>query len=330
MPSSLRRPLENTKKSVLTFGEALLRLAPPPGLRLAQASALDIWVAGSEANVAAGLRVLGVPATWVGRLPDNAVGHRVMRGLAAHDIDVRHVLWTGAKGRVGLLYTESGVSPRPPATVYDRAGSAAASMIPSDISDSLLALHSHLHVSGITPALSESCAQTVIDAVRRAHDHKMTVSLDVNWRSMLWSAETAHATLAPLLPLVDIVICSQSDARHVFGQEGTGTEQAKSLQGKYRVSVVVLTAGADGAVGCDTGQILTLPAITVEKTVERLGSGDAFAAGFLAGYLNGSLEEGLQLGIAAAALKRTVPGDMLVGTRGEIEAIRATEEKPWR
>ncbi|MES2463332.1 MAG: sugar kinase [Armatimonadota bacterium] len=319
-----------TTKNVLTFGEVLLRLAPPSGLRLSQTSTLDVWVAGSEANVAAGLRALGVPATWVGRLPDNAVGHRALRGLAALNIDVRHIVWTDTKERVGLLYTEPGAPPRPPTAVYDRAGSAAAGMIPSDISDDLLIAHQHLHVSGITPALSENCAHTVRDAVRRARAHGRTVSLDVNWRAMLWTAETARATLADLLPLVDIVICSQPDAQRVFGLEGTAEQMVQALRERYRVPVAVLTTGADGAVGCDGDKCLVVPAVPIEKTIERIGSGDAFAAGFLAGYLNRSLEEGLQLGVAAAAFKRTVPGDMLIGTRREIEALRASEDKPWR
>ncbi len=330
MPTNLPSRSAETNKNVLTFGEVLLRLAPPPGLRLSQAGALDVWVAGSEANVAAGLRVLDVPVTWVGRLPDNAVGRRVVRGLTSHDIDVRHVVWADAKDRVGLLYTEPGAPPRPPTVVYDRAGSAAAGLSPSDITEELLASHQHLHVSGITPALSESCARTVSDGVRRAHTHQMTVSLDVNWRSLLWSAETARAALTPLLPQVDVLICSQADAQRVFGLEGTAEEQVKAMRDRYSVPVAVLTAGADGAVACDADRCLAVPAAPLEKTVERIGSGDAFAAGFLAGFLNHSLEEGLRLGVAAAAFKRTVPGDMLVGTRREIEAIRTAEEKPWR
>jgi 2-dehydro-3-deoxygluconokinase len=330
MPTHFSPRRSENKTSVLTFGEALLRLAPPSGLRLTQTGSLDIWVAGSEANVAAGLRVLGVPTTWVSRLPDNAIGHRVLRGLTAQDIDVRHVVLTDAKDRVGLLYTEPGAPPRPPTTVYDRAGSAAAGMIPADLPDELLAAHTHLHVSGITPALSESCAQTVKDTIRRAHLHNLTISLDVNWRAMLWSAETAQAALSELIPSVDVVICSQSDALRVFGLQGTGQEQVQALRERYGVPVAVLTTGADGAVGCDASQTLTVPAVPVEKMTERIGSGDAFAAGFLAGYLETSLVEGLQLGVATAALKRTIPGDMLIGTRREIEAIRATEEKPWR
>jgi 2-dehydro-3-deoxygluconokinase len=147
---------------------------------------------------------------------------------------------------------------------------------------------------------------------------------------MLWSADAARAALAPLLPLLDVVICSQSDARQVFGLEGTGAAQASGLRERFGVPLAVVTIGAEGAVGADAQQTLTVPAIPIEKTVERIGSGDAFAAGFLAGFLSGSWEEGLSLGVAAAAFKRTVPGDMLVGTRGEIEALRAHKEKPWR
>ena len=105
----------------------------------------------------------------------------------------------------------------------------------------------------------------------------------------------------------------------------------RGLRARFGVPVVALTTGRDGAVGCDAAGCRAVPAIPVEATVERLGSGDAFAAGFLAEYLAGaSLERALRLGVAAAALKRTIPGDMLIATRAEVEAVRTQEEGAWR
>ena len=323
--------MDVTQRDVLTFGETMLRLSPPGQRRLEQTETLEAWVAGSESNVAAALGVLGVSATWVSRLPDNPVGRKVAAALRARGIDVSHVVWTPPDERVGLFYAEPAVPPRAAVVVYDRAHSAAAALAPADVPDALFDTHRHLHVSGITPALSASCAETVADAIRRAKARGRSVSLDVNYRAKLWSSEEAAVALTPLLRQVEVIFCGRDDAARLFGLLGSDEDRARELRTRFGVPVVALTTGREGAVGCDAEGCQSVPAIPMEATVERLGSGDAFAAGFLAEYLSGaSLERALRLGVAAAALKRTVLGDMLIATRSEVEAVLAQEDRAWR
>ncbi len=285
---------------------------------------MDIWLAGSESNVAAALCVLGVTVTWVSRLPDQPLGRMVGAGLRAAGIDVSGIVWTPAQERVGLLFYHQAAPPRSAAIVYDRAGSAASFLSPADLPDFLFASHRHLHVSGITPALSPSCAESVAVAIQRAKRHGLTVSFDVNFRAKLWSPNRAARALTPLMAQGDVLICSRDDAAKVFGLGGDPVAQAKGLRERFGCPQVVVTAGADGAAGCREGWCGCVPAVPVPRTVERLGSGDAFAAGLLVGFLEDrDLEANLRLGTATAALKRTVPGDMLVGTRAEVEALLA-------
>jgi len=320
------------ERDVLTFGETMLRLSPPGRLRLAQAASFDVWVAGSESNVAAALCAMGLSATWVSRLPDNPPGRKIEAALRAVGIDVSHVVWTPADERVGLFYAEPAAEPRSGSVVYDRAHSAASSLSPADLPDALFDTHRHLHVSGITPALSPTCAAAVADAIARAKARGRTVSLDINYRAKLWPPDAAAGALAPLLGQVDVLFCARDDAARLFGLTGDDACRASGLRARFGVPVSVLTAGASGAVGCDSEGCRAVSAVPVEATVERIGSGDAFAGGFLAEYLSGaSLEAALRMGAAAGALKRTILGDMLVATRAEVEAVLAREPRTaWR
>ncbi len=320
------------ERDVLTFGETMLRLSPPGRLRLAQAASFDVWVAGSESNVAAALCAMGLSATWVSRLPDNPPGRKIEAALQAVGVDVSHIVWTTPEDRVGLFYAEPAAEPRAGGVVYDRAHSAASSLSPADLPDALFDTHRHLHVSGITPALSPTCAAAVADAIARAKARGRTVSLDINYRAKLWSPPVAAAALAPLCTQVDVLFCARDDAARLFGLTGDDACRASDLRARFGVPVAVLTAGADGAVGCDGGGCQAVPAVPVAATLERIGSGDAFAAGFLAEYLSGaSLEGALRMGAAAGALKRTILGDMLIATRAEVEAVLAQEQRTaWR
>ena len=320
---------------VLTVGETMLRFSPPGVERLIQARNIESWVAGSESNVAATLCALGCTATWAGRLPDNPLGQRIAAELRALGVDTSAVVWTSEPGdRVGTFYFEAAAPPRPAQTIYDRAGSSASRLTPADLPDALFATHRHLHVSGITPALSPSCAETVVDAIARANAQRMSVSLDVNYRAKLWTPEQAAAALHMLLPRVTLLICAVGDAAALFGiSADSAADCARELQQRFGVPECVVTAGAKGAASCDrSGVSESVEAFPVEASIGRLGSGDAFAAGYLAAYLaDGSLTERLRLGAAAAALKRTIPGDMLIATREEVEAVLVEErESGWR
>ncbi len=247
-------------------------------------------------------------------------------------MNVSPIIWAPSSERVGTFYAEPAAEPRGGTVIYDRAGSAASFLSPADLPDTLFDSHRHLHVSGITPALSPTCSRTVQDAIARAKARGMTVSLDVNYRARLWTPEAAAAALAPLIRQVDVLLCSRTDAARLFGLIGDAMDQARGMQDMFGVPQVILTNGSDGAVGCGAGECCVMPAIPIAQTVERFGSGDAFAAGFLAVYLSGgTLEEALRLGVATAALKRTIPGDMLAATRQEVEAVMAQEPSAtWR
>ncbi len=316
---------------VLTFGEAMLRLTPPAGLLVSQASNFDAWVAGSESNVACGLANLGVAATWIGRLPDHAIGHKVETAMASCGVDVDHIVWTSADDRVGTFYAEQGASPRSPRVIYDRKGSAATGMSPADISDSEIDSHRWLHMSGITPALSESCTETAVDVLARAKKRGMGVSFDVNYRAKLWTSEAAHAALMPLVQGVDTLFCSSKDAQIVFGCVGSSEDQARSLAQQTKAGTVIVTDGARGASACVGTEAMSYPAIPVETTLDRFGSGDAFAAGYLwASLREGDLGQCLQAGCAAGALKRTIRGDILLASASDLESVMRNSQVGWR
>lgn len=311
-------------RDVLTLGETMLRLSPACGKRFSQSRTFEVCPAGSESNVSGALCVLGKTVTWVSRLPNHALGRKIASDLRASGVDVSAIIWAPPTERLGLLYYD----PSATSVVYDRAKSSATFLSPFDLPETLFTSHRHLHVTGITPALSASCAETVTDTVECAKSNGMTVSFDVNYRAKLWTPLEAAALLAPIMAQSDVIVCSRDDARLLFGCSGDSVQQALCLWEQFHSSDIVLTAGADGAVGCAGGHCIAVPAVFLSSTVERLGSGDAFAAGYLAGFLDDwGMEQSLRLGAATAALKRSVLGDMLVGTRADVEALLPWEKE---
>ncbi len=309
----------------------MLRFTPRGVGRLGSASEFEVWTAGCEANVAAGCAALGLRATWVGRLPDNVLGRRVEGDLRRLGVDTGHIAWAPSDQRLGIFYYEPEVEPRPAAVIYDRQNTAAASMSPDDVGSELISAHRHLHVSGITPALSPSCRETVESAIARARLAGLSVSFDVNYRARLWTEKEAALALAPMLEQSTIVFCSEHDCRRLFDLHGQGSEQANELRTRFGAQTVVVTLGKSGAIGSDSSWTIHVPAVPVESTVGRLGSGDAFVAGFLSAHLNGTtMEASLRRGAAAASVKRTVAGDMLLSTKAEIDKLLGAEEGGWR
>lgn len=310
--------------AVVTFGEAMLRLSPRGHERLEQARALELWPAGAELNVAIGLARLGTPAAWVSRLPANALGRLVLAHARGHGVDVSRLLW-GDDDRLGLYFVEVADAPRPATALYDRAGSAFALLDPGELDwPALLAGARALHVSGITPALSEACARATAEAFAAARAAGCHTSYDVNLRRRLTSPEQARARLEELAPSLDAVFCSQGDAGALFGD--LESDPARALRDRLGVGLVVLSGWETGetrfrtAVG-ETSETLRRPAF---PAVDPIGSGDAFCAGFLHGLLGGAgLRRALELGDAVAALKLSIPGDAPLVVPEEVEALLA-------
>jgi 2-dehydro-3-deoxygluconokinase len=234
-------------------------------------------------------------------------------------VDTDQILWSDT-GRAGLYFIEFGSPPRPHHVHYDRSHSAVSTLRLDEVDWPIVHTARHLHVTGITAALSATCAETMAHAVKDARARGLTISLDVNYRAKLWSADQARDTLAPIIRGVDLLLCTLGDATQLFAVSGSPGEIARRLQDRLGVHTVVVT-GSPSHVAAIHGETLLKAEVIQSREVDRVGAGDAGNAGILHGYLDGDLELGLRYGCAMAALKQTMPGDELIAARSEIEAL---------
>ncbi|HVC82612.1 MAG TPA: sugar kinase [Chloroflexota bacterium] len=306
---------------VTTIGEVMLRLSVPAGIRLDQAAHLDLTPGGAETNVTGALACLGRRCAWVSSLPANALGRLAANRLRAAGIDLAGVVWR-ERGRMGAYYLEFATPPRPIQAIYDRADSCAAQLTPDEVDWSYLLNTRLLHLSGITPALSPSCRAVTAEAVARAHAAGVLVSFDINYRQLLWSPEEAAEALIPLIQDVDLLLCGRRDAARVLGLDGPPEEALAGLAALSQARHIVLTLGAEGMIAWDGAQVFRQPAMAV-GIVDRLGAGDALAAGIIHGLLDGDLALGLRYGATLAALALSQHGDMVSTTPEEVAALLA-------
>ena len=304
---------------VWTVGETMVRLTPRGFTRLEDAGELEVRTGGSESNVAVALARLGLRVAWASKLPRNSLGMLIARRLRGHGVDLDHVVWTD-QARAGIYFIEPGSAPRPARILYDRARSAASTLSPEELDWSVLARVRHVHLTGITPALSESCLATVERAVAEARRHGCTISFDINYRARLWGHAAARVALAPLVSQVDLLICTEADARLVFQLSGEYVDLVRGMAAMTHARAVALTCGANGALLCEGKRVSQSSAFEVVE-VDRVGAGDAFDAGLIWGFLQGDLQLGLNYGTAMAALKHSIPGDEFAASREEVEML---------
>ena len=314
---------------VVTFGECMLRLSPPDFQRLEQATQLNITVGGSELNVAAGVARLGLSAAWISRLPENPLGRMVRNKAREMGVDTSFVVWT-KEDRLGLYFVEYGASPRASSVLYDRAISAISRIEPGAVSWKLAFEGCRLfHVSGITPALSDSAAAVTAEAITAAKAAGALVSYDLNYRAKLWTTKKARQVQTPFMESVDILITTEEDVERVFDITGKDyREVAQALAERFHLKVVAITLRGTPSVWKNTWSALAYSDgkfyddVTHEvEVVDRVGSGDTFSAGFLYGYLTQGIERGLKVGNAFAALKHTSWGDFNWTTLEETESL---------
>ncbi len=316
------RTPQDARWDVLTFGETMLRLNPAPGSSLEDADALQIHVAGSESNMAVALSRLELRVAWGSRLAQSGPGRRIAAELRRWQVDVSQVIWEPEDGgRTGLFYVEYGNSPRATTVLYDRTHSAASHLKPGDASIEALQGARILHLTGITPALSHSCAEFVSHTAAAARSVGTFISFDVNYRSRLWTPAAARGTLQGIMESIDLLICTQEDALILYGIQDPGEETAKALRSLLGVPAVVVTCGANGAYGRTASRSYYAPGLAINPPLDRFGAGDAFAAGLLYGVLMGDIEQGLRFGMAMAALKHSYTGDLLLATGQEIRRV---------
>ena len=314
---------------VVMLGETMLRLTPANYRRLEQAAALDIEVGGTESNVAIGLARLGLAPVWLSRLTDNPMGRLIAGALAAQGVDTSHVVWTDAD-RVGVLFFEIGKAPRGSRVIYDRQGSAVSRMRPEELPRDFFQPDGArlFHTTGITLALTPSLTDTAHHALQLAKAAGWLVSFDVNYRRTLWSPDAARQGCDAYAKAADILFVPRGDAQELYGFDAEMPAEAmlEGLARNYPQATIALTMGGEGALGREPGGGIVRQAAFPAEEVDRLGGGDAFAAGFLYGYLSTAdarqrLATALQWGAATAALKYTIPGDAPLVERREVEAL---------
>jgi 2-dehydro-3-deoxygluconokinase len=328
---NMKRPAVSREVELVTLGEAMLRFSPSDHERLEQATSLRIHVGGSELNVAVAATRLGLPARFVTKLTENPLGRMVEDKAREHGVDTSCIVWTD-EDRVGTYYLEFGASPRANSVVYDRRHSAVAGLRPGEVDwEAAFAGVRAFHVSGITPALSPTAADSTLEAVRVAREAGVLVCVDLNYRARLWSQDRACEVMTDIARQTDILFATEEDTLRVFGIEEKSYEDvAWRLADTFGLRIVAITLRENPsvwrnrwtAIACETetGTVHTAPTYDIE-VVDRVGAGDSFVGGFLYGYLTEGPSKGVRYGVALSAIKQTLPGDLCWATRDEVERV---------
>ena len=291
---------------VVTVGETMALMRTSTIGSLAHLPSVDISLGGAESNLAIGLRRLGVPAAWVSRVGDDPLGTRVAREIRAEGVEVHCTV--DPERPTGLM-----IKSRPSAATtrvdYYRAGSAASALTPGDLPAGLIEQAEILHLSGITPLLSESAHATNVAAVQRAVAAGVQISLDVNYRSRLGSRDRLADLLGEILEHVDILFGGPEELS-ILAPEATESDRHSLLRALAADGrQVVVKLGADGGAALADGEIQEAPGHRVD-VVDTVGAGDAFVAGYLSAQLEGlDVAARLARANACGALACTTPGD---------------------
>lgn len=328
---------------VITFGEVLLRLTTPRHERFVQARQFDVIYGGSECNVAVALAQWGVRVSHVTAVPDNEVGQACVNYVRQFGVDTSFT--RPQPGRQGLYFLEMGASVRASKVVYDRAGSSFAGLKPGVFNwKDIFRGGSWFHFTGISAAVSEGAAAICQEAAAAAQAQGLTVSCDLNYRSALWTPERARSVMRPLMKNVDVLLGGREDADKMLavtapsmpGVSGLDYDStghlALKLRDEFNFRRVALTMRAGesadenevSAVYLDGANAVRGRKIVLKGMVDRVGGGDAFAAGMIYGGLQGwDSQKMLDFSVASGAIKHTVHGDFQVASIAEIEALAA-------
>lgn len=331
------------RKRVVTFGEIMLRLKAPGHERLFQSPLLEATFGGAESNVAVSLAQFGHDATFVTLLPANPLGDAALGELRRFGVDTSHVRRGG--DRLGTYYLETGANQRPSTVVYDRAGSSVAGVRPGDIDwNAVFTGADWFHISGVTPAISAQAAAVSLEAVQEARARKITVSCDYNYRANLWKyGRKAPEVMGEIVRHVQVGIANEEDCQKSLGVHvDVAVHEGVLEPDKYRTlaqrvfeafpnlekQVITLreSASADrnGWSAClyDGKTFLRSRQYEINDIVDRVGSGDAFAAGLIHGLLAYSDDtRALEFATAAGCLKHSIPGDFNRVSLSEVERL---------
>jgi len=328
---------------VVTFGEIMLRLAPPGLTRFLQTPQFNATFGGAEANVAVAVSSFGLPAAFVTVLPENPIADAALAELRRFGVDVSQIV--RGKGRLGVYYLEAGANQRPSRIVYDRENSAIALAKPGDISWARsFQGAAWFHMSGITPAISASAAELALESIQAARAAGLTVSCDLNYRKNLWNwGQTASNVMPQLVKLTDVLIANEEDVQATLAIEAEVDVRSGQLdRGQYEklagkvlsaypnlraIAISLresLSASHNGWSAClqDRERFMLSRRYEITHIVDRVGAGDCFAAGLIYGMLTGlEAQHGLDFAVAASCLKHSIPGDSSRVTVAEVNAL---------
>jgi len=304
---------------VTSIGEMLLRLSVPAGTRLESAAQLDMYPAGAEANVMTLLARLERHTSWIGALPENPLGRFAVRHLRMAGVETSNIVWH-KNGRLGTYYVEFGAPPRGIQVTYDRAHSCMSQLRPDELNWEALLDTRLLHLTGITPALSPTCLEIVTTAIQHAKARGVPISFDVNYRQKLWPESEAAKTLLPLSQNAELLFCSGADAARVFDCNGTTLETAQAILELSHAHNIVVTFGEQGPWLWD-GKKWSHEDAPTTQILDRLGAGDALAAGVIHGWLDDDVTAGLRYGVTLSALALSQHGDMVITNKKELETL---------
>jgi len=327
----------------VTFGEIMLRLKPPGAERFFQSPLLEATFGGGEANVATALARFGCDCAFVSVIPANPIGDACVAELRRHGIDTSLVVRKG--GRLGIYFIEQGANQRPSVVVYDRAGSAIAEARPGDVDwDIAFKGASWFHLTGITPAISQSAALLSLEAVRAAKAMGLTVSCDLNYRKNLWKyGRSAPEVIGELMKSTDMAVANEEDCQKALGisldidvesgklqpeQYRTLAERVLSAYPSLKQVAITLresnSANDNGwSAVLHTGkEFLVSRRYAIADIVDRVGTGDTFAAGLIYGLTNlGTPRDALEYAVAASCLKHSICGDLPLLSVAEVKAL---------
>jgi 2-dehydro-3-deoxygluconokinase len=327
---------------VLTLGEIMLRLSTSRDTRLSESKQFQVHYGGGEANVAIGLANYSHSVSFASRVPDNSLGLAVKRHLQHFGVSTHLLLFGG--NRLGCYYLENGVGERASSVIYDRAYSSFAEMNVLEWSmDELFEDVELFHVSGITPAISDSWAMMTQQLMKEAKKRKVKISFDINYRAKLWNYSKSKKVLSTLLPLVDYCSAGKLDALHLLGIEEQSTaqddptyyyEQMNKIYPNIKVFYSTLreikSASDHTLIGTiwNNSMLYTSRKHFITPIVDRVGGGDAFSAGILHGILTKQdFDYTVSFATAASALKHTIYGDCNQFSIEEIEGFMNRKEQ---
>lgn len=328
---------------VVTFGEVMLRIEPEGYYRFVQSDKMTTTFGGAEANVAVSLAHFGADSVYVTKLPAHEIGQCAVNALRRFGVNTSFI--TRGGNRVGIYFNERGASQRPSKCIYDRVGSAIAESSSDDFDwDRIFEGADWFHLTGITPALGGNLPSICIEACKKAKEKNIPVSIDLNYRSKLWTKEQAKETMEKIAPYAHVCVANEEDAKDVFGIEADDTDiengklnkngyktVAKKLADKYGFKKVAITLRTSINANINRWTALYYDGADYYFSrehemmiVDRLGGGDSFCAGLIYSILSGkSSFDAVEFASAASCLKHSVEGDFNMVTAEEVERLAA-------